>query len=233
MKVLVTGGTGYLGSAIVRALARRGHHPVTFARHASTSGLPGGLVDGDVRNREAVMAAASGTDALCHTAALVSVWRPRRAEFDEINVGGLQNAIDVCRALRMRRLVYTSSFLARPPADARQALDANDYQRTKARARQVALAAARDGVPIVLLYPGVIYGPGPATEGNLVGRMIRDHLAGALPGLVGPDRVWSYAGVEGVADAHVTALERGEPGADTSSAARMPPRCVSSKSYAG
>ncbi|MCA1558834.1 MAG: hypothetical protein LC804_00720, partial [Acidobacteria bacterium] len=110
--------------------------------------------------------------------------------------------------------VYTSSFLARPPADARLALDANDYQRTKARARQVALAAARDGVPIVSLYPGVIYGPGPATEGNLVGRLIRDHLAGALPGLVGPDRVWSYAGVEAVAEAHVTALERGEAGAE-------------------
>lgn len=214
MRVLVTGGTGYLGSAIVRALACRGHLPVTFARHASTSGLPGDLVDGDVRNRDTLMAAASGTDALCHTAALVSVWRARRAEFDEINVGGLQNAIDVCRALRLRRLVYTSSFLARPPSDARQALDANDYQRTKARAREVALAAARDAVPIVSLYPGVIYGPGPATEGNLVGRIIRDHLAGALPGLVGPDRVWSYAGVEAVAEAHVTALERGEPGAE-------------------
>ena len=64
------------------------------------------------------------------------------------------------------------------------------------------------------LVPGVVYGPGPATEGNLVGRLIRDHLAGRLPFLVGADRPWSYAFADDVADAHVAALERGIPGAE-------------------
>ena len=60
----------------------------------------------------------------------------------------------------------------------------------------------------------MIYGPGLATEGNLVGRLIRDHRARRLPGLIGADRPWSFAYVDDVADAHVAALERGRPGAE-------------------
>jgi farnesol dehydrogenase len=215
MQFLITGATGYLGSAIVRALASEGHNAILFARHASQSGLPGTPIDGDIRDRSAVMRAAKGVDGICHTAALVSLWRPRREEFDEINVGGLQVVIDVVRTLRLPRLVYTSSFLARPPAGARLALEANDYQRTKAAALHVARRAAADGVPVVILYPGVVYGPGIVTEGNLVGRLLQDHLAGRLPGIIGPDRIWSFAYIDDVARAHVAAL---------TAAPRDPPR---------
>ena len=73
MKVLVTGGTGYLGRAVVSALAARGHDVVIFARSASRSGLPGAAIDGDIRDRAAVERAAAGCDAISHAAALVSM----------------------------------------------------------------------------------------------------------------------------------------------------------------
>jgi len=64
-----------------------------------------------------------------------------------------------------------------------------------------------------MLYPGVIYGPGDLTDGNIVVRLIIDHLRGKLPGIVGPgDRLWSYSFVDDVAGAHVAALERGRSG---------------------
>src|SRR5205085_11053106 len=107
-------------------------------------------------------------------------------------------------------VVYTSSFLALPPADSPHALTANHYQRTKVAARDVARRAAAEGVPVVTLYPGVIYGPGPATEGNLVGRLMRDHLARRLPGVVGVDRLWSFTFVDDVAAAHVAALTKAD-----------------------
>jgi farnesol dehydrogenase len=211
MRVLVTGGTGYLGRAIVRAVAERGHEPVVFARRASRVRLPGRAIDGDVRDRGAFEAAARGVDAICHSAALVSLWRRDPAEFDEINVGGLENAIAVTRALELR-LVYTSSFLALPPPDRATPLEANGYQRTKVAAHRVAMQARDAGVPIITLYPGVIYGPGVVTEGNLVGRLLADHRAGKLPGVIGADRVWSFAAVDDVAAAHARAVESAAPG---------------------
>jgi farnesol dehydrogenase len=218
MRVLVTGGTGYLGSAIVRALAREGHEPIAFARHAtaalSAAGLPGRAIDGDIRDTRAVTAAAAGVDAICHAAALVALWRRDPSEFDAVNVGGLQSVLSATREHGIKRLVYTSSFLALPPADSPHPLTANHYQRTKVAARDVARRATSDGSPVVTLYPGVIYGPGPATEGDLVGRLMRDHLAGRLPLVIGPEHIWSYSYIDDVAEAHVAALTHPNPARD-------------------
>src|SRR5207244_10229609 len=89
----------------------------------------------------------------------------------------------------------------------------NDYERTKAGADVLAREAAAAGRDVVLLYPGVVYGPGDRTEGNIVVNMIADHLRGAFPGVIGPgDRLWSYAFVDDVAAGHVDALEKGRAG---------------------
>jgi len=212
MKVLVTGGTGYLGRAVVSALASRGHDVVVFARNASRAGLPGTAIDGDIRDRAAVERAAAGCDAISHAAALVSIWRRRRADFDEINVGGLRNVLAAAAAHRTPRLLYTSSFVAIPPRGRTEPLLANDYQRTKVEADRIAGQAVGDGAPLIRVYPGVVYGPGTFTEGNLVGRLIADHLRHRLPGLVGPEQRWSYAYVDDVAAGHAAALERGRVG---------------------
>ena len=212
MKVLITGGTGYLGRAVVGAIQAAGHATTVFARSATASGLRGVLVDGDIRDSSHVMATAVGCDAIVHIAALVAVWRKQARQFDEVNVGGLVNVLDAARHHRIRRVVYTSSFLALPPGGADQSPAWNDYQRTKSAADRLAHAAAQHGAPIVTLYPGVIYGPGMLSDGNLVGRLIADHLAGRLPGLVGAGRIWSFAYVDDVAAAHVAALDRGRFG---------------------
>jgi nucleoside-diphosphate-sugar epimerase len=209
MRVLVTGGTGYLGSALVRALERRGHSPLVFVRPQSTRETSGRSIRGDLRSREDVDAAVREVDAVCHAGALVSIWRRRHEDFDDVNVTGTRHVIDACLTHRISRLAYTSSFLALPPAGKTLPLCANDYQRTKVRALDVVREAARAGAPIVTLVPGVLYGPGPATEGNLVTRLLSDHLNGRLPGIVGADRLWSFTWIDDVADAHVSALERG------------------------
>jgi farnesol dehydrogenase len=222
VKVLVTGGAGFLGGRIVRALIEGGHEVVLMVRGGRRPGLPDSatIVDADVRNAEAFLKASVACDAIIHTAAMVKIWSPRLQDFDDINIGGLRNAIAAARAHGVR-LVYTSSFFAvgstgTTPADESQTHPGdygNDYERTKAMADEVARDYARQGGDIVLLYPGVVYGPGELTDGNLVAKLLADQMNGKLPGIVGPgDRFWSYAFVDDVAAAHVTALERGKSG---------------------
>jgi len=224
MKVLVTGATGFLGRAVAGRLAAHGHALRVLVRPASRlEGLPDGfeVAAGDVTDPLSFRAAAEGCDAIVHMAALVRIWVPHPWRFEAVNVGGIENALAAARQAAAR-LVYTSSFIALGPSG-QGTLDGsrlhpgppfrNAYERTKAMADARARQAAAGGQDVVVVYPGVIYGPGDMTEGNIVARMIADHLDGRLPGLVGPaDRRWSYAFVEDVAEGHALALERAQPG---------------------
>jgi NAD+-dependent farnesol dehydrogenase len=222
--VLLTGGTGFLGKSVARALAARGHDVRILARETSDlGGLPPGvaIVRGDVTDRESMLRAAQGCGAVCHMAALVRMWTPERGRFELVNVSGLRHALEAAREAGAR-LVYTSSFIAVGPAGPEPADESqrhpgrgyrNDYERTKAVADRLASEAAAAGQDVVTLYPGVVYGPGDLTDGNLVAKMVADHLRGRLPGIIGPgDRLWSYSYVEDVALGHASALERGRAG---------------------
>jgi NAD+-dependent farnesol dehydrogenase len=223
MKVLLTGGTGFLGKNVARALVGRGHEVRLLAREGSNlTGLPAGdIVRGDVCDAASLRRAAEGCQAVLHMAALVKMWVPEREVFDRVNVEGLRAALAASEAVGAR-LVYTSSFMAIGPTAAQPADESqihsghsfrNDYERTKAHADVIAREAAAAGRDVVLLYPGVVYGPGDRTAGNIVVNMIADHLRGRFPGIIGPgDRLWSYAFVEDVAAGHVDALEKGRAG---------------------
>jgi NAD+-dependent farnesol dehydrogenase len=222
VRVLLTGGAGFLGKKIASALHDTGHDVTLLVRGGPRPGLPefATVASGDVRDRAAFTAAAEGCDAIIHSAAMVKLWSPRRDDFDETNVGGLRNAIAAAKA-QGARLVYTSSFMAigptsEMPADESQIHPGgyrNDYERTKALADEVARAYGAEGGDIVMLYPGVVYGPGELTDGNIVAKMLADRMNGRLPGIVGPgDRYWSYAFVDDVAEAHVAALKTGRRG---------------------
>jgi farnesol dehydrogenase len=223
VRVLVTGGAGFLGKKVVSALVSGGHEPVLLVRGGRRPGLPEDIavVDGDVRNALGFMTAAEGCEAIIHAAAMVKLWSPQSTDFDEVNVGGIRNATAAARA-RNIRLVYTSSFMAVGPTSSTPVDESsshpgppfhNDYERTKALADAVAQSYAREGGDIVILYPGVVYGPGELTDGNIIAKMLADRMNNTLPGIVGPgDRLWSYSFVDDVAQGHVRALEKASKG---------------------
>ncbi len=223
MRVLVTGGTGFLGKNVVTALDAGGHTLRVLARPGSNlSGLPPAaeIAPGDVTDAGSLRRAAEGCGAMLHMAAVVKMWAPDPRVFETVNLGGLRNALAVSRASGMR-LVYTSSFMAIGPAGPSAADEAqvhsgayrNAYERTKAEADVIAREAAAAGQDVIMLYPGVVYGPGDLTDGNLVVKMVIDHLQGKLAGIIGPgDRLWSYAYVSDVAAGHLAALDRGRSG---------------------
>lgn len=228
MRVLVTGGTGFLGRRLVEELSpRHALRLLVRPRAAARAPFPAGveLAAGDVTDREGLTRAAAGCEAIVHAAALVKILAPR-AEFERINVGGLENVLAAARAASVQKVVYISSFIALGPSErgpggvldesADTAADRpwiNPYEETKTLADRAARRAIAEGAPVTVVYPGVIYGPGEMTEGNIVVRHLLDLLHRRLPALVGSaDRRWSYAYVEDVARGAAAVLERAAPG---------------------
>lgn len=229
MKILITGGTGFLGRRIVAELAPRHTLRLLVRRGSSRERFPEGVefAEGDVTDRASLVKAIGGCDAVVHAAALVKILAPKE-HFDRINVGGLENvlaAAESAAAGAVERMVYVSSFMALGPsekgpggqldetADVKDRVWINDYERTKALSDRVARKAIAAGAPLDVVYPGVIYGPGEMTEGNIVLRHVLDLIHGRLPGLLGkPERRWNYVYVDDVAKGVALALEKPKPG---------------------
>lgn len=241
MKILITGGTGFLGRALVARLAAEHSLRLLVRSTSNRDGFPPGVdfAEGDVTDRASLEQAVRGQDAMVHAAALVKIMAPR-ARFDAINVGGLENMLAAAAGEPgLGHLVYVSSFMALGPTDGAPTgvLDEsapasdrdwiNDYERTKTLADRKAREAILRGAPVSVVYPGVVYGPGELTEGNILVRHILDLAHGRLPALLGePQRRWNYAFVHDVADgiARVLAREPGERyvlGGDNATQARL------------
>lgn len=231
MKILVTGGTGFLGRRVVSELAPRHSLRLLVRRGSSRERFPEGMefAEGDVTDRTSLVKAIAGCDAVVHAAALVKILAPKE-QFDRINVGGLENvlaAAESAAAGSVERMLYVSSFMALGPTENGPGgmLDEtandrggdrawiNDYERTKALSDRLARRAIAAGAPLDVVYPGVIYGPGEMTEGNIVLRHVLDLVNGRLPGLIGkPERRWNYVYVDDVAKGIALALEKPKPG---------------------
>ncbi|CAI7782000.1 unnamed protein product [Closterium sp. NIES-54] len=227
MRILVTGATGFLGTALVTRLVEVGHNVRVLVRRSSdVSDLPlaAERAYGDVTDGASVLAAAEGCEAAFHLAALVQAWWPDERAFERVNVGGLENMLQALReTASLQRLVYVSSFFALGPTDgaigdSSQEHTGQDfcteYERTKWVADKVARRAVEsEGLHVVLVYPCVIYGPGRISASNLVVKMIADHFQGRLPGLLGSGtRLNNFVHVNDVVLGLLAAHHRGTPG---------------------
>ncbi len=218
VNVLITGGSGFLGRYIARLLAVDGHCVSSFSRgHVPVPGVNDIEYHyGDISDTKALQQAATGCDAVIHCAAKAGVWGAE-SEYFRINVEGTLNVISVCRKLKIRRLVHTSSPSVVFTGRDEKGIDESTpyakkflahYPRTKALAEQAVVAANGPELATVALRPHLIWGPG---DPHLVPRILQRAQSGrlALPG-DGANRVDSTY-VENAAIAHVLALKKLAP----------------------
>jgi len=213
VKVLVTGGGGFLGGWICRQLAERGDTPVAYQRSAAPDLSAKGIEvrRGDLLDVRALADAAEGCEAIIHCAARAGAWGDR-AVYRAINVTGTQNVIDACRNAGIRRLVHASSPSivhgggdieggdeSLPVATAFKAA----YPETKAEAERRVLAANHASLRTVALRPHLVWGPG---DNQLLPRLVERADAGPLR-LPGPDKLIDATYVENAALAHLLALD--------------------------
>lgn len=230
--IVVTGATGHVGNALLRALAERrargaetgfgGPLRALVRRQSDTSSLNGldvELVEADLGEVTSVAEAFRGADAVFHVAGLISIGGERLERLRTTNVQGTQNVIEACRLAGVRRLVYTSSvhaFVEPPhgtPTDESTPIDParahGAYGKTKAAATQSVFAAAQEGLDAVVVFPSGIIGPydfRPSHTGQFILSVLRRRLGAYVDG------AYNFVDVRDVAAGLIAALERGRSG---------------------
>jgi len=222
MKILVTGGGGFLGQALCRGLVARGHDVTSFNRghYPALDGIGVRQIRGDLADAPAVHAAAQGQEAVFHNAAKAGAWGSRDS-YHRANVVGTDNVIAACRAHGIGRLVYTSTpsvtHRATHPVAGGTAESVPygehlkaPYAATKLVAERRVLAANGDGLATIALRPRLIWGPG---DQLLLPRLAARARAGRLQ-LVGDGcNLVDTTYIDNAAQAHFDAFEHLAPGA--------------------
>jgi dihydroflavonol-4-reductase len=222
--VLVTGGSGFLGSAVVRALVARGLQVRALVRPTSPRGNLAGLdctiVPGDLTDQDSLRKALQGVRFLFHVAADYRLWARDPATILRVNVEGTANLMREALAAGVERIVYTSSVAALKVAGASAPVDetaplAPDeaigaYKRSKTLAeRAVERMIAQDGLPAIIVNPTTPIGPRDIKP-TPTGRIILDAALGRIPAFV--DTGLNFAHVDDIAAGHLAAFERGRIG---------------------
>jgi dihydroflavonol-4-reductase len=223
MRALITGATGFVGSAVARALLREGWQVRALVRPNSNrlnlESVEVETVAGDLSDRSSLEHAVAGCEALFHVAADYRLGARNPQELYRTNVEGTRNVLNASRIGGVGRVVYTSSVATIGiPADGSPGSEATPvalsdmighYKRSKFLAEQVARDAAHAGGSVVIVNPSTPVGPGDVRP-TPTGRMVLDAAVGRMPAYV--DTGLNIVHVDDVAAGHVLALHRGRDG---------------------
>ena len=224
MTTLVSGGNGFVGSALVRVLLQRGHQVRALVRPGSDrrnlEQLDIDLIEGDLTDPASLKKAVGGCSYLFHAAADYRLWIPDPERMYRTNVDGTRELLRAAADAGVSKMVYTSSVATlginrdRSPADETTPVSLADmvghYKRSKFLAEQTALKLVADqGLPVVIVNPSTPIGPRDVKP-TPTGRIIVDALKGKIPAYV--DTGLNIAHVDDVAAGHLLAFDRGEAG---------------------
>lgn len=223
MKVLVTGGGGFLGQALCRGLLAQGHAVASFSRsqHPPLDALGVRQIQGDLADREAVLRGfAEGFDAVLHNAAKAGAWGSYASYFSA-NVTGTANVIEACRTVGIGKLVYTSTpsvtHRATHPVEGGTADSVPygegfkaAYAATKTLAEKSVLAANSPALATVALRPRLIWGPG---DTQILPKLVERARSGRIRLVGGGHNRVDTTYIDNAAQAHLDALAHLQPGA--------------------
>ncbi|WP_162618597.1 SDR family oxidoreductase [Pedobacter yulinensis] len=224
--VFVSGASGFIGRSLCLELAKRGfivhalcrdvQHPY-LTRHGNIRYFKGDMLD-----KDSLLVAMQGCEQAYHTAALAKMWCKNPDDFYQANVIGTRNVLETARTAGIRRLVYTSTCGVWGPT-VKYPMSENDpriggfpihYERTKHLAELEIRRFAGQGLPeVITVNPSRVFGEGPVTDSNTVGKMISGYLRGKwrlIPG--SGEQVANYAYLDDVVQGHLAAMRSGKNG---------------------
>ena len=222
MKYFVTGATGFIGGRVARQLLAAGHEVITLARTPSRAQelvqLGVKVHAGDITDKESLRIPMTGVDGVFHIAAWYKVGVRDKSQAEPINVGGTRNVLEMMKELGIPKGVYTSTLTVF--SDTRgQMVDESykytgtsylsEYDRTKWKAHyEVALPMMQAGLPLVIVLPGLVYGPG---DTSIIHEAWVNYLRRKLP-MTPSGTAYCWGHVDDMAHGHILAMERGKIG---------------------
>ncbi len=224
MKVFVTGGTGFIGGAVVRQLRARGDEVVCLVRNPekgkAVADLGCEIAAGDLSDEGAIRAGMAGCDAVIHAAAIYEVGIPasERAAMKEANVGGTERVLGAALEAKIPKVVYVSTVGVFGNTHGKVVDETYEhpakeftscYEQTKWEAHQVAKRLIGEGLPCVIMQPGGVYGPGDTSS---IAVMLDEFLRGKMIAIPFPDLGICLAHVEDIAAGILLGLDKGRPG---------------------
>jgi nucleoside-diphosphate-sugar epimerase len=216
MRYAVTGGTGFVGGAVIRALRRAGHDVTALVRGENPLSPGVRVVHGDLFDAEALKRLSSDVDGLFHIAGWYKLGARDPSVGWRVNVDGTRAVLSAAVRSGVPRVVYTSTLAINSDTHGEVVDESyrfsgrhlSAYDASKAKAHAVALGFAQDGLPVVVVMPGLVYGPGDTA---LTGELIRDTMQGRrvmVP--AGGGVCWGH--VDDIARGHLLAMQRGQLG---------------------
>jgi len=220
VKYFVTGATGFVGNRLTHQLREAGHEVHASVRNPEKANdlaaLGVKLFKGDVTDKESMWAAMQGVDGVYHVAGWYKIGTHDKSDGEKVNIQGTRNVLELMQELNIPKGVYTSTCAVNSNTKGKVVDETyhftgkhiSEYDRTKAAAHEIAKEFIANGLPLVIVMPGLIYGPGDTStlRDNII-----DFLKGQLP-MLPADAGFCWAHVDDIVQGHMLAMEKGKPG---------------------
>jgi nucleoside-diphosphate-sugar epimerase len=220
MKYFLTGATGFIGAQVARQLVQAGHQVVAVVRSPEKAQdlatLGAAVHKGDVTDKESMRAPMRGVDGVFHIAGWYKIGVRDKRAGAQINIEGTRNVLELMRELQIPKGVYTSTLAVNSDTHGKlvdetyryDGAHLSEYDRTKWAAHKLAEQFIADGLPLVVVMPGLVYGPGDTSS---VRTTLIQYLQRKLP-MIPRQTAFSWAHVDDIARGHILAMEQGVPG---------------------
>lgn len=220
MKFFITGATGFVGGVLARQLRAAGHEVNALVRSPEKANellaIGVKLFKGDVTDKESMREAMTGVDGVFHVAGWYKVGVKDKSDGEKVNIQGTRNVLELMRELNIPKGVYTSTCGVNSDTKSRVVDESyrfngkhlSEYDRTKAAAHDIAKEFIAAGLPLVIVMPDVIYGPGDTSS---LRTSLIQFLKGRLPILPSQSGI-CMGHIEDTVQGHILAMENGKAG---------------------
>ena len=223
--VFITGASGFIGKHLALSLANQGFRVQALVRSSANSADLAHsnitLFNGDLLDKASIISAMENCQQVYHLGGLAKAWQAEKATYYNVNVTGTRNVLEAAKLIAIEKVVLISTAGVFPPASPTPASELSlkrpelytRYEHTKNEAEELAKDYSKQGLPVVIINPTKVFGPGIIGDGNTATMMIRDYILGKWKFIPGDGNgIANYVFIDDVVAGIISAMQLAKPG---------------------